>query len=148
MRYKLAEGTPDALAIYCADPRFQMAFRQFLNKELNIQMPMIITVPGVSSHFGVRGMLPKNWHGLSESIATMAHVHPVSRVILINHDDCKGYAKIAGWLGGILNVSKMQRQHAKELAEYIRKQYLPNAQFEIYQAHIVDSNEVEFEKVV
>ncbi|KKQ78136.1 MAG: hypothetical protein A3A96_00405 [Candidatus Zambryskibacteria bacterium RIFCSPLOWO2_01_FULL_39_39] len=147
MRYPLIEGVPDALVIHCADPRFQTAFRQFVREGLGVRMPMVLALPGVTSHFGMQAMLPKNWYALKVSIQTMTSRHDVARVILINHDDCKGYAKIAGHLGGLSKIGVAQKKHLHGLAEFVRKEFLPNAQFELYQAHIVGS-EVEFEKIL
>jgi len=146
MRYPLSEGTPDALCIHCADPRFQTAFRRFIREELGVQMPMVIALPGVTSHFGMSALLPKGWYSMKSYIKTMTERHDVARVILINHDDCKGYAKIAGHFGGLAKVSDAQRKHLRGLAEFVRKEFLPGASFELYQAHIV-GKEVEFEKI-
>ena len=150
MNYLLTEGTPDALVIHCADPRFQNAFRSFIKEGLGINMPMVIALPGVTSHFGIRGILPKNWYAMKSHIRTMTERHKVARVILINHDDCKGYVKIAVHFGGLAKVIEVQRKHLHGLAEFICKEFLPGAKFELYQAHIVENlgnREVEFEKV-
>lgn len=146
MRYPLSVGTPDALCIHCADPRFQTAFRRFIREELGVQMPMVIALPGVTSHFGMQAMLPKKWNAMRGFIETMTDRHDVARVILINHDDCKGYAKIASHFGGLAKVGDAQRKHLHGLAEFVRKEFLPGASFELYQAHIV-GKEVEFEKI-
>ncbi len=146
MRYPLSEGIPDALCIHCADPRFQTAFRQFIRDELNVKMPMVIALPGVTSHFGMSSALPKNWAAMKSHIRTMTERHKVARVILINHDDCKGYARIAEHFGGLAKIGDAQRKHLHGLAEFVREEFLPDAQFELYQAHIVDK-EVEFEKI-
>lgn len=146
MRYPLTEGSPDALVIHCADPRFQEAFRAFVRKDLGVQMPMVIALPGVTSHFGMQAVLPKGWHALRKNIETMTERHKVARVILINHDDCKGYAKIAGYLGGLAKIGDAQRKHLHGLADFVQKEFLPGAHFELYQAHIV-GKEVEFEKI-
>ena len=151
MKYQLTEGTPDALVVHCADPRFQEAFRAFLKNELGIRMPMVIALPGVTSHFGMQMMFPKNWYAMRSHLKTMTERHDVARVVLINHDDCKGYAKIADKLGGLVKVPEWQRKHLHGLAEFIRKEYLPQASLELYQAHIVGQNsvhEVEFEKIM
>jgi hypothetical protein len=150
MTYSLTNGTPDALVIHCADPRFQEAFRAFIREQLGIRMPMIIALPGVTSHFGMQAALPKNWNAMRSYLRTMTERHAVGRVVLINHDDCKGYAKIADHFGGLARVSDAQRKHLIGLSEFVRKEYLPNASFELYQAHIVgdaDEREVEFEKI-
>ena len=146
MRYPLSEGTPDALCIHCADPRFQTAFRQFIRDELNVRMPMVIALPGVTSHFGMSSALPKNWAAMKSHIRTMTERHDVGRVILINHDDCRGYAKIAEHFGGLTKIAAAQREHLHGLSNFIREEFLPHAQFELYQAHIV-GKEVEFEKI-
>jgi len=146
MRYPLTEGTPDALCIHCADPRFQVAFWLFLRQELNVRMPMVIALPGVTSHFGMSSALPKNWAAMKSHIRTMTERHDVARVILINHDDCRGYARIAEHFGGLTKIPAAQRQHLHGLAEFVREEYLPHAQFELYQAHII-GKEVEFERI-
>src|SRR3989344_2729551 len=148
--YPLTEGTPDALVIHCADPRFQEAFRDFIRNELSIRMPMVIALPGVTSHFGMQVMFPKNWYAMKAYLKTMTERHEVARVVLINHDDCRGYAKIANLLGGLVKVPTLQRQHIHGLAEFIRKEYRPGAMFELYQAHGVregGKNLVSFEKI-
>jgi len=150
MKYPLIEGTPDALVIHCADPRFQEAFRAFVKDELGIRIPMVIALPGVTSHFGMQMMFPKNWYAMRSHIKTMTERHEVGRVILVNHDDCKGYAKIADKLGGLIKVPDWQRKHLHGLAEFIRKEYLPHAAIELYQARIVEKDHVravEFEKI-
>lgn len=135
-KYPLQEGEPDALVIHCSDPRFQEAFRAFVKSELGINMPMVIALPGTTSAIGVQAALPKNWHTLKNFIETMTSRHKVSRVVLINHDDCKGYARVAKLLGGLVRIPEMQKKHLKMLAKYIQEEHLPGASFELYQAHI------------
>lgn len=151
MRYPLTEGTPDALVIHCADPRFQESFRAFLKYELGICMPMVIALPGVTSHFGMQMIFPKNWYSMRSYLKTMTDRHDVARVVLINHDDCKGYAKIADKLGGLVRVPEWQRKHLHSLADFIQKEYLPHASFELYQAHVIGeigTREVNFEQIL
>ena len=112
---------------------------------------MVIALPGVTSHFGMQALLPKNWNSMKSYIRTMTERHQVARVVLINHDDCKGYAKIAVHFGGPAKVLEAQRKHLHGLAEFVRKEFLPNASFELYQARIVwssEGREVEFEKII
>lgn len=149
--YPLTEGVPDALVIHCADPRFQDAFRRFLAEELGVRMPAVIAISGAVGYFGVSTALPKHWYSMKGHIGNMVERHSFSRVILINHDDCRGYAKVANLLGGIAKVPEMQRRHLTALAEYLRKEFLPAASFELYQARIVPAaagRAVRFEKVV
>lgn len=150
MKYPLIEGTPDALVIHCADPRFQEAFRNFVLGELGIRIPMVIALPGVTSHFGMQAALPKNWNAMKLHLQTMTERHDVGRVVIFNHDDCRGYTRIARHFGGLAKIGEAQRKHLFGLAGFIRKEFLPGAQFELYQAHIIGDpgqREVRFEKI-
>lgn len=149
--YELVEGTSDALVLHCSDPRFQKAFHDFLHDELKLRMPAVIAIPGSSSSVGVQAFLPKNWYALRNQIELMATHNSFPRVVLINHDDCKGYAHIAQWLKGITNLAGEQRKHLNVLASYIKKEYLPSAKFELYQARIVEDSgtrRIKFESVI
>lgn|SRR3989338_940251 len=148
--YPLREGSSDALVIHCSDPRFQDAFHDFIREELGLERPAVIVLPGSTASFGVQALLPKSWYALRNQIELMAEHNDFPRVILINHDDCKGYAKIAKLIGGLQNVSISQRKHLQNLAKYILKDHLPNARAELYQARITQENTVrgvKFEKV-
>lgn len=149
--YPLKEGASDGLIIHCSDPRFQDAFHDFIREELGLERPAVIVLPGSTASFGVQAFLPKRWHALRNQIELMAEHNDFPRVILINHDDCKGYADIAKWLRGVTNLASEQGKHLKALAGYIRKEYLPGASFELYQAKIVvndDRKYIKFEKVI
>jgi carbonic anhydrase len=151
MTYPLNEKEPDALVIMCSDYRFQEAFQLFLREELGIHRPMIIAIPGSISSIGVTVALPKSWHSMRNYIETLTGVHTVSRVVVINHDNCKGYAKLASLLGGMAKIPDAQRKHLQQMAMFVKKEYLPNANTELYQARIVEKNGervVEFEKVL
>ena len=149
--YELTEGKPDALVIHCSDPRFQSAFHDFLHDELIIKMPAVIAVPGSVGSFGVQSFLPKNWYTLKNQIEFMAKHNNFPRVILINHDDCKGYAQIAHLFRGAKSLVSEQRKHLFALAGFIQKEFLSGARFELYQAKIVNNGDkeyVDFERVV
>ena len=147
----IREGDSDSLVIHCSDPRFQDAFYAFTRKELGLKRPAPIVIPGCTASFGVQGFMPKRWHALRGWIELMAEHNKFQRVVLINHDDCKGYSSIAKFIGGLTNVSTSQRKHLHDMARYIMKEYLPNARLELYQARLVqdDGNRsVRFEKVI
>ncbi|MDP3696791.1 MAG: hypothetical protein Q8R55_02040 [Candidatus Taylorbacteria bacterium] len=148
--YPLTEGDSDSLLIHCSDPRFQDAFYEFTRKELGLKRPAPITIPGCTASFGVQGFMPKRWHALRSWIELMAEHNKFQRVVIINHDDCKGYSSVAKFLGGLANVSTSQRKHLHDMARYITNEYLPNARLELYQARLVQENGsrgVKFERV-
>ncbi|MDP3963119.1 MAG: hypothetical protein Q8Q39_01345 [bacterium] len=149
--YPLQTGAPDALVLHCSDPRFQEAFHDFIHGELGIQMPAPICIPGSSAAFGVQTVLPKGWNALRRQLELLTKDSKFSRVVLINHDDCKGYGSIAQYLGGLARVGKEQKTHLKKLATFILSEYLPGARLELYHARIVQNGgekAVQFEKVL
>jgi len=149
--YSLAEGEADALVLHCSDPRFQPAFRAFLSEQLNITHPALVIGPGSISAWGVQMVKPKMWHAMRQNIELMAARHPIKRLVIITHDDCKSYAKLASLLGGLPKVPGLQRDHLKKAADFIVKEYLPNATVELYHAAIVtESNmrQIRFDKVI
>ena len=149
--YPFVEGDSDSLVIHCSDPRFQDAFYEFTRKELGLKRPALITVPGCTASFGVQVFMPKRWHALRGWIELMAEYNKFQRVVIINHDDCRGYSSIAKFLGGLANISTSQRKHLHDMARYIVKEYLPTARLELYQARLVHYNSkrgVRFKRVV
>ena len=149
--YPLTEGDSDSLVIHCSDPRFQDAFYEFTRKELGLKRPALITVPGCTASFGVQVFMPKRWHALRSWIELMAEHNKFQSVVIINHDDCKGYSSIANFVGGLTNIPTSQRKHLHGMAHYIIREYLPNARLELYQARLVQdssSRRIRFEKVV
>lgn len=148
--YPLLEGAPDALVIRCCDPRFGLAFDLFVREGLGVKVPCTIAVPGSISSYGASAYLPKAWSALRGHIELMTGLIKFPRVILINHDDCRGYAKVAEYLSRKISLTENQEKHLQDLAGFIRNEYLPGAKFELYQAHIVEqggTRKVGFEKV-
>ena len=101
----------DALVVCCADPRFRDAIGMFL-KDLGVENPVIIAVPGSIKSFGLQAFIPKQWHTLKKQLELMAtrNAH-VPRVILIAHEECKSYAASAHWIGGLDKVVAAQHEH-------------------------------------
>ena len=149
--YPLQTGAPDALVLHCSDPRFQEAFHDFIHEELGIHMSAPICIPGSSAAFGAQTFLPKGWNALRRQLELLTEHSKFPRVVLINHDDCKGYGSIAQYLGGLAKVGQEQKTHLKKLATFIMSEYLPGARLELYQARIVQNGSgqaVQFDKVL
>jgi hypothetical protein len=85
---------PEAIVIYCSDPRFQPAFREFIQKELGLAegqyIPLVIGGgAGVLAH---RDQLPKDFKVLKDRLEMhLARFSSIRRVVLINHEDCQYY---------------------------------------------------------
>jgi hypothetical protein len=92
-RYRLARPEEaDGLVIHCSDPRFQAAFRQFIEQELGLKNPIPIIIPG-GIHDLVSPARIKAARQLREQLEFMVKEGGVRRVVLLNHEDCQWYGK-------------------------------------------------------
>src|ERR1043166_8318975 len=101
-----ADPKPAAVVIHCSDPRFQVAFEQFLEHELGLAKGQYIPIivgggAGVLAH---PQQLPKEFKFLKERFEFYREAFPtVRRIILVNHEDCHYYdsirQKLLGFLG-------------------------------------------------
>ena len=136
-RYPLRDGDTDGLVICCSSPSFSEAFHDFIHDELGMVKPTIIMIPGSAGSFGISGSLPKLWYALRNQVDLLSQSYTFSRVVIINHDDCKGYQSFAKYLGGLEKLPFLQKSHLHHLSKFIQKELLPGATFELYFAKIV-----------
>jgi len=139
-RLKKPEET-DALVMHCCDPRFQVAFRQFIEEELGIKTPIPIVVPG-AVHDLISQARVEAGRQLEEQFVFMVTKTGVRRIFLFNHDDCKWYAR---WSSAV-NVGEVR--YTEDLtavaANLIEK--TPGVEVECYFAKIEDGGVV-FQRV-
>ena len=154
----LRDPKPEAIVVYCSDPRFQIAFDQFIQKELGLAkgkfMPLV--VGGGAGVLGHPEQLPKEFKFLKERFELYRDIFPsLRRVVLINHEDCRYYdflkTKLLGFLGPRFTIS---REHAREdlsLVSRAFKRLLAHLGFtvEFYYAKFADAaqSQIVFEKV-
>jgi hypothetical protein len=85
---------PEAIVVYCSDPRFQPAFREFVETELGLAegqyIPLVIGGgAGVLAH---REQLPKDFKVLKDRLEMhLSKFSSIRRIVLINHEDCQYY---------------------------------------------------------
>jgi len=95
--YKLDTTPPEALVIHCSDPRFQSAFRRFVTEELKLRNYAPLVVGGAIHPFGAEEFFPKNLKVLWGQIQFFLENMNIRRIIIINHEDCLWYQKMAGF---------------------------------------------------
>lgn len=90
----LKEATPEAVVIYCGDPRFQAAFRKFIESKLGLIQGMYIpfVIDGGAGVLGRPESLPKEFKFMKERLEMFKErFGSIRRIILINHEDCTYY---------------------------------------------------------
>ena len=102
---------PEAIVVYCSDPRFQIAFQEFVEGELRLPkgkyLPLV--VGGGAGVLGHPEQLPKEFKFMKERFELYRSLFPtIRRVVLINHEDCRYYhslkTKLAGFWGPRLKI--------------------------------------------
>ena len=152
------DAKPEAIIVYCSDPRFQTAFDQFIQNELGLAkgqfMPLIIG--GGAGVLGHPEQLPKEFKFLKERFELYRDVFPsLRRVVLINHEDCRYYTFLKGKLFGFLGSRfVIDPEHARDdlgLVSKAFKHLLPHLGFavEFYYAKFADpeQHQIVIEKV-
>jgi hypothetical protein len=152
------DARPEAIVVYCSDPRFQTAFDQFIQKELGLAkgqfMPLIIG--GGAGVLGHPEQLPKEFKFLKERFELYREVFPsLRRVVLINHEDCRYYEylknKLLGFLGPRFVISPEHARDDLALVSKAFKHLLPHLGFtvEFFYARFADTQrtKIHFEKV-
>lgn len=143
-RYFLNEEPAEAVVIHCGDPRFQKAFRDFLENELRLKNYVPIIIGGGIHPFGAKDLLPKNFKTLWEQIKFFLKDGKISKVIIINHEDCQWYKKFEGYAHGIPILQKGIID-LEATAGYLAKEFL-NIRIETYMAKLI-GKEIYFEKI-
>src|ERR1044071_8007132 len=154
----LPDARPEAIVVCCSDPRFQTAFDEFIQKELDLAkgqfMPLIIG--GGAGVLGHPEQLPKEFKFLKERFELYREVFPsLRRVVLINHEDCRYYEflkkKLLGFLGPRFVISPEHARDDLALVSKAFKHVLPHLGFavEFFYARFADAerSKVLFEKV-
>lgn len=119
---------PEAIVVYCGDPRFQKAFDGFIANELKLAkgqyIPMVVGGgAGVLAH---PERLPKEFKFMKERLELYTqHFHSIRRVILINHEDCKYYnslkERVLGLVGGHSSLADLAREDMRLVAEVFKR---------------------------
>ncbi|MDA2930635.1 hypothetical protein MYX84_11935 [Acidobacteria bacterium AH-259-O06] len=153
---KLHLKPPEAMVVHCIDPRFQPAFREFIRHHLGFQegeyIPLV--VPGSVASLGtsISSLMPKHFKVFKDHLQVVFDSNQVRRVVLINHEDCRGYASLMRRLQRFVKIdlSKKQIEDMKFATGVIRQmaQRFTQLQFELYMACIGADNEVTFQDVL
>jgi|HubBroStandDraft_5_1064220.scaffolds.fasta_scaffold204569_2 hypothetical protein len=106
---------PEAIIVFCGDPRFQGAIASFISEELHLQPGEFLpfSVPGGIASLSEQFARPKDFKVLKEGLEFyLTRLRTIRKVILINHEDCKKYHDLCERLGpsSLLNGNIPDRQ--------------------------------------
>jgi hypothetical protein len=110
----MSEVHPEAVAVYCGDPRLQTAFELFIENELELAKGQYIplVVGGGAGVLANPERLPKEFKFMKDRFDLIHRAFPsVTRAILINHEDCKYYRLLAERIPGFRTEDPVQLRH-------------------------------------
>ena len=117
---------PKAIVIFCGDPRFLSATTSFIVEELGLKQGEYLpfSVPGGIASLSEPFALPKDFKVLKEGLAFYLEcMSSITRVILINHEDCKKYHALCEKLGSLAllrgTTPERQRDDLKKVAAMV-----------------------------
>ncbi len=101
----MPQAQPEAVVVYCGDPRLQTAFVPFIENELGLAkgryIPMV--VGGGAGALAYPERLPKEFKFMKDRFELIHRAFPsVQRAVLINHQDCIYYRLLAEKIPGFL----------------------------------------------
>lgn len=105
-------ASPRAICIHCSDPRFQRAFKAFI--EGSVEQGCLgygpgeyvtIVIPGSIASLSEVTALPKHYKITKEQIEyLLERFETIETLVLINHEDCSGYRAIKKKASGFLQL--------------------------------------------
>jgi hypothetical protein len=114
---------PEAIVVYCDDPRFQKAFEPFIERELGLRREQFVplVVGGGAGVLAHPERLPKEFKFMKDRFELIRDNFPsIRRVILINHEDCKYYEslkdRVLNFLGARRTLAEQSREDMGALA--------------------------------
>jgi hypothetical protein len=144
-RYSLETEKPQAVVIHCGDPRFQRAFRGFIEEDLGIRSYVPIIVLGGVHAFGFKELRPKQYKVLFEQIKYLIKEKDIKRVVIINHEDCEWYGRFSSWIMKRVPLPKKQVDDLRSAAEGLFEHFL-NIDIETYYAGL-EGDSIEFKRI-
>jgi len=110
----MPEAHPEAVVVYCGDPRFQTAFELFTERELGLQKGQFIplVIGGGAGVLANPERLPKEFKFMKDRFELIHRYFPsIKRVVLINHEDCMYYRMLAEKIPGFLTDHMSRLRH-------------------------------------
>lgn len=159
---QLKTESPEALVIHCSDPRFQQSFKELLHETLGLTdgeyIPIVIPGSVSAIGLGIERLLPKNFKILRDQLELMLSTYHESkelRLIIINHEDCRGYQNLLTRLTNVLPAFARNAvgylegdlAYAGSVVKRLASAQGINCSLELYMALIAEGGEIVFNEV-
>lgn len=155
--YECVHAEPKAIVIHCSDPRFQKAFHEFINGELNLPDGTYIpfAISGGVAALSEPLKLPKEFKFIKDRIALFLNLFSsITRIVLINHEDCRHYDAMKDVIGELFlrhapTMAERQQRDLLGVAKMLLNIFKPDLKLELYYARFLDPDrkQIVFEEI-
>ena len=129
---KLDTNAPAALVVHCGDHRLQGAFNEFLNKALGLDGNYdLIVIPGGPQSLTLVEYLPKFSWASWRWFRFFVENHEITRLILIQHQDCAWYKSLPLHLHSSPQPRQRQEEDLRRVGQVLKKDF-PELRVELY----------------
>jgi hypothetical protein len=151
-----AHPEPEAIIVFCGDPRFQAAIAAFIAEELHLKPGEFLpfSVPGGIASLSEPFARPKDFKVLKEGLEFyLTRLRTIHKVILINHEDCKKYLDLCEQLGPSSlkngNIPDRQRSDLHKVTQVVSRILSEQIEVQRYYAKFANAEhtQVTFEAV-
>ena len=143
----LNRADTDVLAVHCGDHRFQAAFHEFLSQGLNLGGNYdLLVIPGGPQSLTLVEYLPKFAWASTKWLRFHVEKHELSRLILIQHQDCAWYKTLPLHLHSSTEPRQRQEQDLERSSRSL-KQDFPALRVELYYASWDAAGRVAFDPI-
>lgn len=144
---KLDSKPPVALVVHCGDHRLQAAFNEFLNKELGLGGNYdLFVIPGGPQSLTLVEYLPKFSWASWRWFRFFVENHEITRLILIQHQDCAWYKSLPLHLHSSPEPREHQEEDLRKIGRVLRKDF-PELRVELYFAAWDSSERITLESI-
>ena len=155
--YETVHAEPKAIVIHCSDPRFQKAFHEFVNGELNLPDGTYIpfAISGGVAALSEPLKLPKEFKFIKDRIGLFLGLfNSITRIVLINHEDCRHYEAMKNTIGELFlrhapTMAERQQRDLLAVAKMLLGIFKPDLKLELYFAKFLnpDHKQIVFDEI-
>jgi carbonic anhydrase len=146
-KYPATKAHPSTIVIHCCDPRFGLAFRDFIGAKLGLPLCEFVPIVIAGGPAALARETTKSndfFCLLSQIVFFMRHFKSINKIVLIGHEDCGYYSTIRN-----RNDKKDREKADLPKAASAIDTLLQHVEIELYYARFTDKDQTEivFEEV-
>lgn len=146
--YVLSTEKSDSVVLHCSDPRFQDAFRRFVDEELELKAYHSLVIPGASQLLMFSSSLPKFSTALLRPLKFVIKENSLKRIFVIMHEDCVWYHRFVPNFFSIVGSVRDQQIRDMVATKRLLQEEFPGVEARLFYASVTPEQKVEFSEIL